>query len=159
MIQLKDAEPDEKKIKDVFVDEFRVLDTVKREIAEESQKKSFIDIENIDGDQEGQLHDIRMSMPVVSLVTRLSGGLGTDSNRESLIHLKTLCEDDYNDPINHGVMQTNIDSSLGSAQDYLNQVLMGEVDSDTEMIKKDDDDIDNLKNLEDNDAGMSKATP
>ena len=53
MIQLKDAEPDEKKIKDVFVDEFRVLDTVKREIAEESQKKSFIDIENIDGDQEG----------------------------------------------------------------------------------------------------------
>ena len=36
---------------------------------------------------------------------------------------------------------------------------MGEVDSDTEMTKKDDDDIDNLKNLDDNDAGMSKATP
>ena len=107
-------------IKDVFTDEFRVLDTVKREIAEENKKSVFNKIENVDDGDEGTRHaDIRSSMPVVSLSDRFMVP-GTDSNRESLIHLKTLVEDDYNDPINQGVMQTNIDLSLGSAQDYLN---------------------------------------
>ena len=63
-----------------------------------------------------------------------------------MIHLKTICEDDYtNNDMDFAMVQTQgNDNSIGSASEYLDQVLLGQKkddgDSDTEIVKPLDDD-------------------